>query len=379
MNKRLAILGSTGSIGVSTIRVIEHAAGRFQVTGLAAGQRTDDLSAQARALRPAWVYAENHTALKQAALPPGCRIMATQEALCEAVGADDVDIVVCAIVGTAGLKPVLAAIAAGKDIALASKEVLVMAGGLVTAAAAASGSRILPVDSEHCAIFQCLDGHEHTAVSRVILTASGGPFRRLPAGEFSRVSLAQALAHPTWNMGRKITIDSATMMNKGLEMLEAGWLFGMPSGQVDVVIHPQSIIHSMVEFRDGSIIAQMGYPDMALPIHYCLNYPERQPSPVRRMDFKETLRLDFEPPDPQRFPALDLARLAMREGRAMGAVFNAANEVAVERFCREEVTFNRIPDIVAIVMRQLGGKTSADSLDDILAADAEARRLARLA
>ena len=273
----------------------------------------------------------------------------------------------------------LAALAAGKDIALASKEILVMAGALVTAAAAASGSRILPVDSEHCAVFQCLDGHDRASVSRVILTASGGPFRRLPAADFAKVTVAQALAHPTWNMGRKITIDSATMMNKGLEMIEAGWLFDMPSDQVDVVIHPQSIIHSMVEFKDGSVMAQMGYPDMALPIQYCLTYPERLPSPVRRLDLSEALSLDFEPPDLQRFPALALARRAMREGDAMGAVFNAANEIAVERFCREDITFDRIPVIVDHVMQCLSGQTRAESLDDILAADAEARRLAESA
>ena len=379
MPKRLAILGSTGSIGTSTIRVIEHAAGRFRVTGLAAGRRTDVLAAQAGTLHPAWVYASDAAALAAATLPPDCRMLDDETALCEAVSADDVDIVLCAIVGTAGLKPVLAALAAGKDIALASKEILVMAGSLVTAAAAASGSRILPVDSEHCAIFQCLDGHDRASASRVILTASGGPFRRLPAADFAKVTVAQALAHPTWNMGRKITIDSATMMNKGLEMIEAGWLFGMPTDQVDVVVHPQSIIHSMVEFKDGSVMAQMGYPDMALPIHYCLNYPERLPSPVRRLDLSQALRLDFEPPDRQRFPALALARRAMREGGAMGAVFNAANEIAVERFCREDITFDRIPVLVDNVMQRLSGQTRAESLDDILAADAEARRLAQQA
>ena len=379
MPKRLAILGSTGSIGTSTIRVIEHAAGRFRVTGLAAGRRTDALAAQANALQPAWVYASDASALAAAGLPPKCRVLRDETALCEAVSADDVDIVLCAIVGTAGLKPVLAALAAGKDIALASKEILVMAGSLVTAAAAASGSRILPVDSEHCAIFQCLDGHDRASASRVILTASGGPFRRLAAADFAKVTVAQALAHPTWNMGRKITIDSATMMNKGLEMIEAGWLFGMPTDQVDVVVHPQSIIHSMVEFKDGSVMAQMGYPDMALPIHYCLTYPERLPSPVRRLDLTQALRLDFEPPDPLRFPALTIARRAMSEGGAMGAVFNAANEIAVERFCREDITFDRIPALVSDVMQRLRGQTSAESLDDILAADAEARRLARQA
>ncbi len=376
MQKRLVILGSTGSIGTSAIRVIEHSVGRFQVTGLAAGRRTNALAAQARALQPAWVYASDADGLAAADLPPKCRTLRDEAALCEAVSADDVDIVLCAIVGTAGLKPVLAALAAGKDIALASKEILVMAGALVTAAAAASGSHILPVDSEHCAIFQCFDGHDRASVSRVILTASGGPFRRLPAADFAKVTVAQALAHPTWNMGRKITIDSATMMNKGLEMIEAGWLFGMPSDQVDVVIHPQSIIHSMVEFKDGSVLAQMGYPDMALPIQYCLTYPERLPSPVRRLDLTEALSLDFEPPDVQRFPALTLARRAMREGDAMGAVFNAANEIAVERFCREDITFDRIPVLVDNVMQRLSGQTSAESLDDILAADAEARRLA---
>ena len=282
--KRIAILGSTGSIGTSTLSVIDGMRSRCSVTGLAAGHNTHLLAEQAAQYSPAWVYAEDANVLAKEQLPANARILTGRQALCEAVCADDVDIVLCAIVGTAGLRPVLAAIEAGKDIALASKEILVMAGNLVTAAARKTGARLLPVDSEHCAIFQCLDGKPHSDLNRIILTCSGGPFRDRKDLDLSNVTLEQTLKHPTWSMGRKITIDSATLMNKGLEMIEAGWLFGVPESQVEVVIHPQSIIHSMVEFRDGSVLAQMGYPDMRLPIHYCLNYPERIPGVARHMD-----------------------------------------------------------------------------------------------
>lgn len=376
MTKRLAILGSTGSIGASTMRVLRHLPDKLRVTGLAAGQQVDALTAQAHEFRPKWVHAVRQKALQKAKLPVDCRVLTDEQELCQAVCGDDVDQVLCAISGTGGLRPVLAALAAGKDIALASKEILVMAGNLVTAAAKAGGGRILPVDSEHCAIFQCLEGRPHLSLHRLILTASGGPFRHLPIADFPRVTLSQALAHPTWNMGRKISIDSATMMNKGLEMIEAAWLFGVAEQQLEVVIQPQSIVHSMVEFVDGSILAQMSTPDMAMPIQYCLTYPEKLPGTTPSLDFQQKLQLDFAPPDLERFPALTLARQALRAGQAMGAVFNAANEVAVERFCQQQITFDQIPAIVSQVMQQLQGQTSAASLEDILDADAAARRLA---
>jgi 1-deoxy-D-xylulose-5-phosphate reductoisomerase len=372
MTKRLAILGSTGSIGKNAMRVISANSDRLQVTGLAAGRQGELMLTQAHACRPSWLYAAVPEALAGKKLPPGCRVLSSQDELVAAVCADDVDMVLCAIVGTAGLGPVLEAIKAGKDIALASKEILVMAGALVKAAAAKSGSRILPVDSEHCAVFQCLDQHPQQELKRVILTASGGPFHQRPELDLSKVSLAQALQHPTWSMGRKITIDSASMMNKGLELIEAGWLFDLPEQNLEVVIHPQSIIHSMVEFQDHSVLAQLGYPDMALPIQYCLTYPERLPCPVQAMDFRQAMQLSFSPPDEERFPALALARRAMRSGGAMGAVFNAANEVAVERFCQGDISFAGIAELVAKTMDGCD-QAPGSTLDEILAADQQAR------
>ncbi len=373
--KRIAILGSTGSIGTSTLSVVDGMRSRCAVTGLAAGRNTHLLAEQAEQYSPAWLYAEDVSALRKEHLPSNVKIISGQDALCEAVCADDVDIVLCAIVGTAGLRPVLAAIKAGKDIALASKEILVMAGSLVTAAAKESGSKLLPVDSEHCAIFQCLDGKPHSDLNRIILTCSGGPFRDKKDLDLRKVTLEQTLKHPTWSMGRKITIDSATLMNKGLEMIEAGWLFGVPEPQVEVVVHPQSIIHSMVEFKDGSILAQMGYPDMRLPIHYCLNYPNRIPGVAKPMDFTEYLTMTFEPPDLDRFPALKIAREAMRIGGAAGAIFNAANEVAVQTFIDGIISFADISSVVSTTLEKCSSVKGND-LDEILAADALARRTA---
>jgi len=373
--KRIAILGSTGSIGTNTLSVVDGMRSRCMVTGLAAGCNVRLLAEQAERFAPSWVYAKDDSALRQVSLPPNTRIIAGQDALCAAVCAADVDIVLCAIVGTAGLKPVLAAIEAGKDIALASKEILVMAGSLVTAAARKSGSRLLPVDSEHCAIFQCLDGRPRKDLSRVILTCSGGPFRARPDLDLTQVTLEQTLKHPTWTMGRKITIDSATLMNKGLEMIEAGWLFGVPESQIEVVIHPQSIIHSMVEFRDGSILAQMGYPDMRMPIHYCLNYPERIPGVAKRMDFSECLTMTFEPPDVTRFPAIRIALEAMKTGGVAGAIFNASNEIAVQHFINRTLRFADITEIVEKTLEKCQN-TKGDTLDEILEADSLARRTA---
>ena len=380
--KTIAILGSTGSIGTNALKVVRALGEEYRVVGLAAGKNTALLTRQAAEFAPEWLYAEDKEALqenlKQAGLPHPPRLIASHDELCQAVCASNVEMVLCAIVGTAGLRPVLSAIHAGKRIALASKEVLVMAGRIVTEALRKSpNARLLPVDSEHCAIFQCLDGKPHEEVKRVILTCSGGPFHRQRELDLSTVTLQQTLLHPTWNMGRKITIDSATLMNKGLELIEAGWLFGLPESQVEVVIHPQSIVHSMVEFRDGSILAQMGYPDMCLPIHYCLTYPQRIPGTAISMDFTQALTMSFEPPDVRRFPALRIAREAMRSGGASGCIFNAANEIAVQAFIEGGLPFDQIPAIVENTLHRLGCLPD-NSLEEILEADSRARTTAKL-
>ena len=383
--KTIAILGSTGSIGTSTLKVIRALGAEYRIVGLAAGKNTTLLAEQAAEFAPEWVYAEDKESLRTHSLPPKCRQLSDHSELCSAVCASNVDVVLCAIVGTAGLRPVLAAIEAGKRIALASKEILVMAGNLVTEAARRTHAKLLPVDSEHCAIFQCIDGKPNDDVRRIILTCSGGPFRDRKDLDLSTVTLAQTLHHPTWNMGRKITIDSATLMNKGLEMIEAQWLFNQPSGNddasssncsnIEVVIHPQSIIHSMVEFQDGSVLAQMGYPDMCLPIHYCLTYPRRIPGTAVPMDFTKPLTMTFEPPDLDRFPALRIARQAMHCGGAAGSIFNAANEIAVQAFIEGRLPFDRIPAIVEETLNHLG-PLPANTLDDILHADTLARTTA---
>jgi len=283
--------------------------------------------------------------------------------------------VLIAIVGTGGLKPALAAIEAGKDIAVASKEILVMAGEAVMEAARRKGVRVLPVDSEHNAIFQCLEGREPSEVQRLILTASGGPFRELPAAKLAGVTLEQALRHPTWNMGNKITIDSATLFNKGLEMIEARWLFNVEMARVDVIVHPQSIIHSMVEFVDGSVLAQLSHSDMCFPIQYAVTWPARVPNSLRPLDFAALRQLDFEAPRREDFPALDLAREAGERGGTLPAVLNAANEIAVAAFLDSRIPFPRIWETVATVMQR--HPVIADpSLDDILEADREARAAA---
>ena len=373
--KNIAILGSTGSIGTNALRVVDSLATRYRVVGLAAGKRSAELAQQASKYQPAWIYGTHPEELKTQPLPGNTRVLDNERALCDAVAADNVDVVLCAISGTGGLRPVLSAIAARKTIALASKEVLVMAGAIVAPAAQAAGVPLLPVDSEHCAIFQCLDQHLDAPLNRILLTCSGGPFRTQKDLDFATVTPQMALHHPTWNMGPKITMDSATLMNKGLEIIEAGWLFHVPEDKIEVVIHPQSIVHSMVEFADGSILAQLGNPDMCLPIHYCLNYPERVPSRAVPMDFTKQLTLTFEPPDNRRFPALALARRAMRAGGASGAIFNAANEVAVARFVEGSLRFDQIPAVVEHALDRLA-PASAATLDDILDADRNARSLA---
>jgi len=377
MARRIVILGSTGSIGENTLAVARHLGERLAVVGVAAASRTARLAEQARECGCRWAYTARADRRESLArdLPAGCRTVASDEELCARVCDPDVDLVLCAVVGTAGLRPVLAAIRAGKDIALASKEILVMAGEIVTAEARRRGVRILPVDSEHCAIFQCLAAEHENAVRRLILTASGGPFRARPDLDLATVTPEQALAHPTWRMGGKITIDSATLMNKGLEIIEARWLFGVRADQIEVVIHPQSIIHSMVEFADGSILAQMGYPDMRLPIQYCLTYPERVESLQRPLGFTRKLELDFEPPQHERFPALRLAHQAAAAEGTFPAAYNAANEVAVERFLAGRLRFSGIWEVVAGTLARHPHHPHPD-LDTILADDAAARRQA---
>jgi 1-deoxy-D-xylulose-5-phosphate reductoisomerase len=329
--KRLAILGSTGSIGQSTLDVVRAHPDKLKVVGLAAGSNQARLSEQAAA------FGARITALASDTGREGLIAVATHP---------DVDIVICASAGTDALEAVLAAIDAGKTIALANKEVLVMAGALVTAAARARGVAILPVDSEHNAIHQCLHGRRHEEIRRIILTASGGPFREMSADAIANVKPEDALRHPTWRMGRKITIDSATLMNKGLEVIEAHWLFDLPSHRIDVVVHPQSIVHSMVELNDGSIIAQLGGADMKLPIQYACSYPERWDAPVARLDLMAIGRLEFHAPDLQRFPCLRLAYRALESGPSHAIVLNAANEVAVASYLEEKISFVSIPRVI---------------------------------
>ena len=380
MKKRIVLLGSTGSIGENALRVVSHLSAELTVLGLAAGRRADRVSEQAAAFGCNWVYvaeADARSSMK-IGLPDGVRVLRNEEALCKAVAHPEVDIVLCAIVGTGGLRPVLSAIRAGKDIALASKEILVMAGELVMAEAERCGVRIISVDSEHSALFQCLEGRRIDHVRRLVLTASGGPFREFTEADLHKVTPEQALAHPTWTMGAKITIDSATMMNKGLELIEARWLFGLQPDSIDVVVHPQSVIHSLVEFVDSSTLAQMSYPDMCVPIQYALTFPERRGGLLEPLDFTKRLDLSFLPPDNARFPAINLAREALSRGGTAPAVYNAANEVAVESFCSKRISFPQIWQTVESVLKK-HMPTQKPTLEDILAADDWARQATRSA
>jgi 1-deoxy-D-xylulose-5-phosphate reductoisomerase len=348
--KRVAILGSTGSIGRSALAVVDAHPARLAVVALAAGDNAALLAEQVARYRPDTVAmatgegADRLRGLCGAGVPAA--IGAGPEGLVAVATHPAADIVICASAGTAGLEAVLAAIEAGKTIALANKEVLVMAGPLMTRAAARHGVRILPVDSEHNAIHQCLHGRSHDEIRRVILTASGGPFRDHDAASLARVDPEAALQHPTWQMGRKITIDSATLMNKGLEVIEAHWLFGVDADQIDVVIHPQSIVHSMVELVDGSVIAQLGVTDMRLPIQYACSYPERWDGTLPSLDLTRAGRLEFLPPSPDRFPCLRLAYRALRAQGTLPVVLNAANEVAVGAFLERKLRFTAIPRII---------------------------------
>ena len=375
--KNVVLLGSTGSIGTSTAKVAGDLPNDIRLVGLAAGGNAELLAKQARQFRPELVSIGSPE--KAAKLRPqldGIRVASGEEGLIELATLPSADIVLIAIVGTTGLQPALAAIRAGKDIAVASKEILVMAGEIVMAEARKHGVRVLPVDSEHSAIFQCLEGRSPGSVRRLILTASGGPFRETPAGQFAGITVEQALKHPSWVMGRKITIDSATMFNKGLEMIEARWLFDIPMPRVDVVVHPQSVVHSMVEFVDGSILSQLSTPDMCLPIQYALTCPGRAASERVQTDLPALGRLDFEAPDLAKFPALGQARRAGETGGTLPAVLNAANEIAVDAFCDRQTSFPGISDAVGQVMdrHELIGQPS---LEQILQADAWARETAR--
>jgi 1-deoxy-D-xylulose-5-phosphate reductoisomerase len=352
--KRIAILGSTGSIGQSALGVIDAHADRLQVVGLAAGENAERLAAQVARYRPRVVAMASGDAIdrlrRSGAVGETTLAGAGRDGLVAVASHPDVDIVLCATSGTDGLEAVLAAIEHGKTIALANKEVLVMAGGIVTDAASRKGVAILPVDSEHNAIHQCLHGRAPSEIRRLVLTASGGPFRGRTSGQLADVTAEEALRHPTWRMGRKITIDSATLMNKGLEVIEAHWLFGVPGSHIDVVIHPQSVVHSMVELTDGSIIAQLGITDMRLPIQYAFSYPERWIAPLPPLDLARASRLDFEVPDTSAFPCLQLAYRALAGGPSLPVVLNAANEVAVGGFLEGRVAFTAIHEITAQTM-----------------------------
>lgn len=377
--KNVVVLGSTGSIGTSTIKVAEDLPDRIRLLALAAGNNSELLLEQTRKHRPAAISITDpaKAAELQRLLGTTTDVFSGNEGLLKLATMPGADIVLIAIVGTAGLQPALAAIRAGKDIAVASKEILVMAGETVMAEAKKYGVRVLAVDSEHSAIFQCLDEKPAASVRRLWLTASGGPFRNTPAAEFPAITVERALKHPSWVMGRKITIDSATLFNKGLEMIEARWLFDVEMSRVSVIVHPQSIVHSMVEFVDGSIIAQLSTPDMCLPIQYALTYPERVSSGRVQTSFAKIASLTFEEPDYSRFPALDLARQAGEAGGTMPAVLNAANEVAVDLFLNRKINF---PQISQLVRRTMEAHTNHvhPALPQIIEADSWARREAAL-
>jgi 1-deoxy-D-xylulose-5-phosphate reductoisomerase len=395
--KRVVVLGATGSIGESALKVAHDIPERMEIVGLAANSNAEKLAAQANRVRPKALCLVDES--KVAALRNGLeyepQIFTGDRGLIEIACLAEAEMVLVAVVGTGGLQPALAAIEAGKDLAVASKEILVMAGEIVMRESGKKGVQILPVDSEHNAIFQCLasgailqladqskaqlEKLRHNNVRRLILTASGGPFRETAATEFESITVEQALRHPTWNMGPKITIDSATLFNKGLEMIEAHWLFGVEMKRVEVVIHPQSIVHSMVEFSDGSVLAQLSHSDMCLPIQYAVTWPERVPNSLPPLDFGKLRQLEFAPPRYEDFPALNLARRAGEEGGTLPAVLNAANEIAVSAFLERKISFPRIWQTVEQVMNRHSNVAHPD-LDAILRADqwarVEARKLA---
>jgi 1-deoxy-D-xylulose-5-phosphate reductoisomerase len=375
--KNVVVLGSTGSIGESSLKVARDIPELMNVIGLAANRSVESLASQIDEFDIKQACLFDPTGLDDLSKKVGSDVTLHigEEGLVELATLPEADLVLIAIVGVAGLRPALAAIEAGKDIAVASKEILVMAGEAVMTAARENGVRVLPVDSEHNAIFQCLEDRSSADVSRLILTASGGPFREFPADQLASVTKAQALKHPTWEMGQKITIDSATLFNKGLEMIEARWLFDIEMARVDVIVHPQSIVHSMVEFIDSSVLAQLSTTDMCFPIQYAVTWPERVPNTLPPLDFAELARLDFEAPRWDDFPALTLAKEAGTAGGTLPAIMNAANEVAVSAFLSEQIAFPKIWETVAKTMEK-HDTLSNPSLEEIINADFEARTIA---
>jgi 1-deoxy-D-xylulose-5-phosphate reductoisomerase len=381
--KQLSILGSTGSIGRQCLSVVEVLPERFGIVALAAGGNLEELTGQVKRHRPELVSVANErkadelaSALRTMGVAPLPAIHHGREGMLAVGTHSKAEIVVSAAVGIVGLEATYEAVKLGKTVALSNKEVLVAAGELVMAAAKKAGRELLPVDSEHNAVHQCLRGGTHGEVRRLVLTASGGPFRKTPLADLENVSPEQALAHPNWKMGHRITIDSATMMNKGFEVIEARWLFGVRPDQIDVVIHPQSTIHSMVEFVDGSILAQLGPTDMRMPIQYALTYPERVPSNQVALDWRKLRRLDFAKVSTRRFPCLRLAREAMKKGGALPCALNAADEVAVAAFLDRRLPFRGIAEVIECVLARTP-RTRFEKMDDVLAADAEARRTAK--
>lgn len=376
--KQIAILGSTGSIGSQSLQVVAEHPDLYEVYALTANNSVEQLIQQARQFMPEAVVIANenkYEELKQALAGLPIKVYAGVEALCQVVESGPIDIVLSAMVGYAGLKPTINAIKARKQIALANKETLVVAGELINSLANTYKAPILPVDSEHSAIFQCLAGEFDNPIEKIILTASGGPFRTCSLEQLSLVKKEQALKHPNWEMGAKITIDSASMMNKGFEVIEAKWLFGVRPDQIEVVVHPQSVIHSMVQFEDGSVKAQLGMPDMRLPIQYAFSYPYRIKSSFERIDFTKCTNLTFEQPDTKRFRNLALAYEAMNKGGNMPCIVNAANEVVVAAFLRDEIGFLQMSDVIEQTMCKVSYINQPD-YDDYVATDAEARRIA---
>lgn len=376
MKKQIAILGSTGSIGTQALQVIEEHPDLYEVYALTANNRVDLLVEQARKFLPEAVVIANeekYTQLKEALSDLPIKVYAGADALCQIVESQPIDIVLASMVGYAGLRPTMNAIKSGKTIALANKETLVVAGELINALANQYRTPILPVDSEHSAIFQCLE--MNTPVEKVILTASGGPFRTYTMEQLQQVTKVQALKHPNWEMGAKITIDSASMMNKGFEVIEAKWLFGVRPEQIEVVVHPQSVIHSMVQFEDGAVKAQLGMPDMRLPIQYAFSYPERVKSSFERLDFAKVTDLTFEQPDTKRFRNLALAYEALHQAGNMPCIVNAANEVVVAAFLKDNISFLGMSDVIEKTMERVA-YIKEPSYEDYVATDAEARRIA---
>ena len=378
--KKIAILGSTGSIGTQALDVVKSNPEAFSVEVLTAHSNADLLIQQALEYKPNAVVIGDESKyqfVKDTLWDAGVKVYAGAQALEQIVEMTEIDMVLTALVGAAGLRPTINAIQSGKQIALANKETLVVAGDLVTKLAKEKAVNIYPVDSEHSAIFQCLAGEWHNQIEKIILTASGGPFRGKSKEELATVTKAQALKHPNWDMGAKITIDSASLMNKGLEVIEAKWLFNLTPDQIEVIVHPQSIIHSIVQFTDGSMKAQMGLPDMKLPIQYAMGYPERLKSDFPRFDFLNYPQLTFEQPDRETFRCLNIAFEAMRHGGNMPCVMNAANEIAVAKFLKDEIGFLQIADVVSATMEKVPF-ISNPTLEDYLASDTEARRIASL-